>query len=112
MRLANWRTLCTAILRKKFGVNDWNVTEESISVVGLADFPPWHAAGRVAAAARRILAEVPGTVDRALALRPLESGTTVPRQVNVYLEQATRAFVAGLWDGTVALARSWSERLD
>jgi len=39
VRLANWRTLFTAIPRKKFGVNDWNVTEESIPVVGLADFP-------------------------------------------------------------------------
>ncbi len=58
---------------------------------------------------KQLLAEIPGIVARAMALRPLESATNVPRQVNVYLEQATRAFVAGLWDGTVALARACLE---
>jgi len=58
---------------------------------------------------KQLLAEVPGIVDRAMAVRPLESTKNVPRQVNVYLEQATRAFLAGLWDGTVALARACLE---
>jgi len=58
---------------------------------------------------KQLVAEIPGIVDRALALRPLESAKNVPRQVNVYLEQTTRAFVAGLWDGTVALARACLE---
>jgi len=58
---------------------------------------------------KQLLAEIPSIVQRALLLRPLESATPVPRQVNVYLEQATRAFVASLWDGTVALVRACLE---
>jgi len=58
---------------------------------------------------KQLLAEVPAIVDRAMTLRRLESAKNVPRQVNVYLEQATRAFLAGLWDGTVALARACLE---
>ena len=59
--------------------------------------------------AKHLLAEVPRIVARASSLRPLESRRNVPRQVNVYLEQATRSFVAGLWDGAVALARACLE---
>lgn len=58
---------------------------------------------------KQLLAEVPGIVDRVMVLKPLESAQSVPRQVNVYLQQATRAFLAGLWDGTVALARACLE---
>jgi hypothetical protein len=58
---------------------------------------------------KKLLAEIPGIVERAMMLSPLESQMNIPRQVNVYLEQATRAFVAGLWDGAVALARACLE---
>jgi hypothetical protein len=58
---------------------------------------------------KQLLAEVPGIVTRASALQPLESGKAVPRQVNMYHEQATRSYVAGLWDGAVALARACLE---
>jgi len=58
---------------------------------------------------KHLLAEIPGIVTRASALQPLESARRVPRQVNVYLEQATRSFVAGLWDGAVALSRACLE---
>jgi hypothetical protein len=58
---------------------------------------------------KQLLQQVPGIVDRAMSLEPIESSGTVPRQVNVYLEQSTRAFVAGLWDGAVALSRACLE---
>lgn len=58
---------------------------------------------------KQLLAEVPRIVERAMALEPLESSASVPRPVNLYLEQATRAFVAGLWDGAVALSRACLE---
>jgi hypothetical protein len=58
---------------------------------------------------KTLLEEVPGFVAWAAALTPVECAGQVPRQVNVYLEQATRSFVVGLWDGAVALARACLE---
>jgi hypothetical protein len=58
---------------------------------------------------KHLLAQIPRIVKRALALQRIESTAVIPRQVNVYLEQATRAFVAGLWDATAALARACLE---
>ena len=58
---------------------------------------------------KTLLAEIPRIIARSLSLEPLEAAAPIPRQVNVYLEQATKCFVAGLYDGCVALSRACLE---
>ena len=59
--------------------------------------------------AKKLVSEVPAYVSRRRLIQPVEATIAVPRQVSVYLEQATWSFVYGLWDASVALARACLE---
>lgn len=58
---------------------------------------------------KKLVGEVPEYVDRTRLLPTVEHAGAVPRQVNLYLEQASWCFVLGLWDGVVALSRACLE---
>jgi hypothetical protein len=95
----------------------WNETILPVSVEGLEWIAPKPLNMRRVPAmlneyySKRLLVEVPSIVARALTLSPLEGTKSVPRQVSVYLEQSSKSYVAGLWDGAVALARACLEEM-
>lgn len=60
---------------------------------------------------KRVLEDVPSYVRRTKQLEPLEVGASVPRQVNLYVEQASWSFVLGQWDAAVALSRACVEEV-
>jgi hypothetical protein len=55
---------------------------------------------------RRMVGEVQNLVRRTLKLQRLVVARTPAAEVNVYLAEATRCYVFGLWQASVALARS------
>src|ERR1051326_1238754 len=55
---------------------------------------------------RRMVGEVQNLVRRTLKLQRLVVAKTPAAEVNVYLAEATRCYVFGLWQASVALARS------
>jgi len=60
---------------------------------------------------RALLGAVPSIVRRTRDLKVMTVGGLIPRQLNVYLQGASRSYILGLWDSTAALARACLEEL-
>jgi hypothetical protein len=55
---------------------------------------------------REVIAEVPGMVSRFLRLNPVLVGVIPNKEVSLYLEEASRAFIYGLFQAAIAVSRA------
>lgn len=55
---------------------------------------------------RDMLSRIPKMVGRFLRLSHMVAGRPVPREVEIYLKEATRTYVYGFWHASVALSRA------
>jgi len=55
---------------------------------------------------RELLRRVPKMVERTLSLSRLEASQTPAQATNLYIREATRCYILGLWAGCAALARA------